>query len=97
MADRSYSVSVDALTGKIVGFHDGNGSPAVILPDSKGIVSADTAKAEFLKHLPLHLTYIWPEYLNQKAPAPYMVYLPASRSGWEYIDAFTGKTVTPES
>ena len=96
VTDRYYSVTVDLLTGKIVSFYDGSGSPAVILPNSKGIVSADMAKAEYLRRHPLRLTYIWPEYFGQKAPAPYLVYLPASGTGWEYIDAFSGKTVAPE-
>ncbi len=95
VSDRYYSVQIDAITGKITSFHGSNGQAAVALPDSKVVVTAEAAKAEFLKHHPLRLAYIWPEYFDQKAPAPYLVYLP-SFTTWDYIDAFTGKTVVVE-
>ncbi|MDD2422157.1 MAG: hypothetical protein PHU78_08480 [Heliobacteriaceae bacterium] len=95
VSDRYYGVQVDAVTGKVSGFNSNNGRATTVLPDSKGVVTAGAAKAEYLKNHPLRLVYIWPEYFNQKAPAPYLLYLPSFMSG-EYIDAFTGKTVTVE-
>jgi len=95
--DRSYSVTVDGLTGRITAFYDGNSSSAVALPDSKNVVTAEAAKAEFLKSHPLRLVYLWPEYSGQKAPRPLLVYMPDYGVSWGgYIDAFTGKTVTVE-
>ncbi|MDD2422029.1 MAG: DUF4901 domain-containing protein [Heliobacteriaceae bacterium] len=94
VSDRYYNVQVDAITGKVAGFHC-NGRATVALPDSKGVVTAEAAKAEYLKNHPLNLAYMWPEYFDQKAPAPYLIYYPSFMSG-DYIDAFTGKTVVVE-
>ena len=96
VSDRSYSVTVDGLTGRITGFYDGNSSSSVALPDSKDVVTAEAAKAEFLKSQPLRLVYLWPEYSGQKAPKPLLVYLPDYGVSWGYIDALTGKMVTVE-
>lgn len=94
--DRACSVQVDALSGKIVGFHNGISGAPVPLPDNRNVVPAETAKAEFLKQHPLKLAYIWPEYFDQKAPSPYLVYIPVPGPDF-YVDAFTGKTVQPEN
>jgi len=96
--DRAYSAQVDALTGKIVGFYTGKSvssitKPDVALPDNRNVVSPEAAKAEFLQQHPLKLVYIWPEYFNQKAPAPWLVYILGPGAGY-FVDAFTGKTVT---
>ncbi|BAF59738.1 hypothetical protein PTH_1557 [Pelotomaculum thermopropionicum SI] len=96
VSDRSYSVTVDGLTGRITAFYDGNSSSAVALPDSKNVVTAEAAKAEFLKSHPLRLFYLWPEYFGQKAPNPLLVYMPDYGGSWGYIDALTGKTVRVE-
>jgi len=77
----AYSAQVDALTGKIVGFYTGKSvssmtPPEAPLPDNRNVVSPEAAKAEFLQQHPLKLVYIWPEYFNQKAPAPWLVYIP---------------------
>lgn len=95
VSDRSYSVQVDAFTGKVTGFNDGSGSTPATLPDSKDVVTVGAAKAEFLKHHPLRLVYIWPEYLDQKGPAPRLAYMPTFGE-WDYIDALTGKTMVVE-
>ncbi|OAT85023.1 YcdB/YcdC domain-containing protein [Desulfotomaculum copahuensis] len=94
VVDSGYAIQVDAITGKIIGFNDGFRGTSVALPDNKNVVSAETAKAEFLKQHPLQLVYIWPEFFGQRGPSPELVYIPAFGSGWDYIDAFTGKTVT---
>jgi hypothetical protein len=94
--DRAFSVQVDALSGKIVGFHNGISGPPVPLPDNRNVVPVETAKAEFLKQHPLKLVYLWPEYYDQKAPSPYLVYIPDPGPDF-YVDAFTGKTVQPEN
>ncbi|MEW5899668.1 MAG: YcdB/YcdC domain-containing protein, partial [Bacillota bacterium] len=85
--DRACSVQVDALTGKIVGFYCGISGSPVPLPDNHNVVPAETAKAEFLKQHPLKLFYIWPEYFDQKAPSPWLVYIPDPGFSWGgYID-----------
>ena len=94
--DRGCSVQVDALTGKIIAFYNGISGPPVPLPDNRNVVPAETAKAEFLKQHPLKLVYLWPEYFDQKAPSPYLVYIPDPGPDF-YVDAFTGKTVQPEN
>ncbi len=96
VSDSSYSVTVDGLTGKITSFVDVNSASSVTLPDSKNIVTAEAAKAEYLKSKTLNLVYLWPEYYNQKAPKPYLIYIPENAVSWEYIDAFTGKMVIVE-
>jgi hypothetical protein len=96
VSDRSYSVTVDGLTGRITAFHDQNSSLPVTLPDSEGIVTAEAAKAEFLQSHPLRLVYSQPEYYDQKAPRPFLVYMPDNSGSMNYIDALTGKTVTVE-
>ena len=95
VADSSHIVRVDALTGKVTEFGIGSRNASVTLPDSSDAVTADVAKAEYLKRHPLRLVYIWPEYYEQKAPSPQMVYLPVS-GDLGYIDALTGKTVVLE-
>jgi len=97
VSDCSYSVTVDGLTGRVTGFHDENSSSSVTLPDSKGAVTAEAAKAEFLKSHPLRLVYLWPEYCGQKAPEPLLVYMPDYGLSRGYIDALTGKTVMVEN
>ncbi|MEW6275919.1 MAG: YcdB/YcdC domain-containing protein [Bacillota bacterium] len=94
--DRACTVQVDALTGKIIAFYNGISGPPVSLPDNRNVVPAETAKAEFLKQHPLKLVYIWPEYFDQKAPSPYLVYIPVPGPDF-YVDAFTGKTAQPEN
>jgi len=90
-----YPIQFRELQGGDAG--EKSGSP-VPLPDNRNVVPAETAKAEFLKQHPLKLFYIWPEYYGQKAPSPYLVYIPDHGSNWGgYIDAFTGQTVKPEN
>ncbi|MCG9968918.1 DUF4901 domain-containing protein [Pelotomaculum terephthalicicum JT] len=96
VSDRYNYVTVDGLTGRITAYSSGNGSSSVNLPDSGNVVTAEAAKAEFLKSQPLRLVYVWPEYFGQKAPKPLLVYLPDYSYGGKYIDALTGKTVTLE-
>jgi len=101
--DRAYSVRVDALTGKIVGFYNGKGVssvtlPNVALPDNRNVAPVETAKAEFLKQHPPKLVYLWPEYFGQKAPSPVLLYIPKPGIGSGFfVDAFTGKTVKPDN
>jgi len=96
VSDRYNYVTVDGLTGRITAYSSGNSSSSLTLPDSGNVVTAEAAKAEFLKSLPLRLVYVWPEYFGQKAPKPLLVYLPDYSYGGKYIDALTGKTVTLE-
>lgn len=96
VSDRSFLVRVDALTGAVLGFANQNRAPQVVLPENKGVVPAEAARDEFLKRNPLTLYYLWPEYFEQKAPAPYLVFMPEQGEAWSYIDAFTGKTVLVE-
>lgn len=96
VSDRGYNVTVDGLAGRVTSFYDSNSSTSVALPDKKDVVTIEAAKAEFLQNHPLRLVYYWPEYFGQKTPRSYLVYMPDYGASMEYIDAFTGKTVTVE-
>ncbi|MGC5324834.1 YcdB/YcdC domain-containing protein [Brevibacillus sp. SYSU BS000544] len=94
--ERRYFVRVDAITGDVIGF----GVPQqdvfkTKLPDNKNIITADEAAKTFLKENPLRLTYTWPEYNNQLAPAPLLVYSPQYVGYPGYVDALTGKINSP--
>lgn len=93
VSDGGYFVSVNNLTGEVVGYAKGGLDPSVRLSDKQGIVTAEVAKAEYLKTHPLYLTYFWPEWFGQRAPAPYLVYMPKPQRGVTYIDALTGQSV----
>ncbi|QOS98325.1 peptidase [Brevibacterium sp. JNUCC-42] len=90
VADRVYSVQVDALTGKIIGFHFELQDTAT-LPDSKKVITAEQAKKAFVKSHPMKLSYLWPEYENQMAPAPLLVYVISHPRDGSFIDALTGE------
>ncbi|GAX90832.1 YcdB/YcdC domain-containing protein [Effusibacillus lacus] len=93
--DRSFSVQVDGVTGKVAGFalQSAAVEDEVKLPDNQNVVSVESAKQEFLRQHPLQLVYIWPDYRGQIAPEPVLVYIPADTAVFEYIDAFSGKTM----
>ncbi|NGQ94486.1 hypothetical protein G3578_04745 [Brevibacillus sp. SYP-B805] len=88
----SYFLTIDARTGKVVGFFMNTDSKKVTLPANKGTVSPQKAADAYLKHRPLELVYIWPQYDGQRAPKPLLVYVPQDNP-YGYIDAFTGKVV----
>lgn len=90
---RYYSVSVDGESGKILGFHLGEANQAQDLPDSKGVISQEVAKEAFLKHFALELAYVWPEYFDQKASEPMLIYMPKMGPYFSWIDAKTGEPV----
>ncbi|AYK05989.1 YcdB/YcdC domain-containing protein [Brevibacillus laterosporus] len=90
VADKAYSVQVDALTGKIIGFHFGLQKEAA-LPDSKKIITAEQAKKAFVASHPVKLSYLWPQYEDQMAPAPLLVYILSQPSDSYFIDALTGE------
>ncbi|ABO49137.1 hypothetical protein Dred_0595 [Desulforamulus reducens MI-1] len=94
--DSNYSVVIDQTNGKVVQFSLQAMDPSVTLPDAQRVVAAEAAKQEYLKNNPLQLAYIWPEWHEQKGPAPYLVYMPYISVGWSYIDALIGKTIVVE-
>ncbi|MBC9782892.1 hypothetical protein H1S01_00020 [Heliobacterium chlorum] len=88
----SYFVEIDGITGKVCGFSNPVSSPAA-LPNRTGIITPEKAKAEFIKHTSLKLTYFWPRYYNLFAPNPKLVYMLERKEGLVGIDAKTGETV----
>ncbi|MBO8164339.1 MAG: hypothetical protein H0Z34_11560 [Brevibacillus sp.] len=97
--DRSYAVSIDTVTGDVVGL---TLSPKleeeIAFPDSKTAVSAEEAANALLKEHPLRLVYIWPEFAGQRAPKPFLVYELYYTAGLGgYLDATTGKWVEADS
>ncbi|GEN34900.1 YcdB/YcdC domain-containing protein [Aneurinibacillus danicus] len=91
--DRSYQVTVDKQTGKVVGFSLAVPKEKLELPDAKNIVTKTQAVTMFLKNEALKLQYIWPQYMNQRAPAPILVYGWDNSKGYGYVDATTGEYV----
>ncbi|MZP29173.1 hypothetical protein GTO91_05540 [Heliobacterium undosum] len=69
----NWSVSVEKATGKVVSFHY---HPVDFdkVPSKEGIVSPETAKNAFVKTVNMRLMYHWPQYFNQRAPEPVLVY-----------------------
>ncbi|WP_047153440.1 YcdB/YcdC domain-containing protein [Aneurinibacillus tyrosinisolvens] len=91
--DRSYQVSINKQTGKVVAFSLAAPKEKLNLPDSKNIVTKEQAIESFLKNEPLKLQYLWPAYFDQMAPAPVLVYGRNFKEGHGYVDAITGEYV----
>ncbi|MBM7866254.1 hypothetical protein GTO89_07875 [Heliobacterium gestii] len=86
-----WSVFIDKRTGNVSGFN----YQAVDfdqLPVKSGLISPEQAKAASLAKVDLRLVYIWPDYLDQKAPRPVLVYKPEYRQRG-VIDARSGKFI----
>ncbi|WP_094700104.1 YcdB/YcdC domain-containing protein [Brevibacillus laterosporus] len=90
VADKAYSVQIDAITGKVVGFHFALQTEAT-LPDSKKIITAEQAKKALVASHPMKLSYLWPQYEDQRAPAPSLVYVLSYSRNVSLIDALTGE------
>ncbi|MTV48549.1 hypothetical protein GJ688_06080 [Heliobacillus mobilis] len=88
----SYFVEIDGITGNVSGFSNPDSSPTA-LPNLTGIITPEKAKAEFIKHTSLNLTYFWPRYYNLFAPNPKLVYMQERTEGLIGIDAKTGEPV----
>ncbi|KIV50620.1 hypothetical protein AM501_08980 [Aneurinibacillus migulanus] len=88
--DHIYQVDIDKQTGKVVSFYLSNPSEKVELPDSQNIVTKEQALSTFINHKPLKLKYIWPSYMDQQAPAPFLVYVWDNLNESGYVDALTG-------
>ncbi|WP_232697645.1 DUF4901 domain-containing protein [Brevibacillus daliensis] len=93
IADKSYSVQVDGVSGKVNGYYFNTNDKDVKLPDNKNLASVEEAKKAYVKAHSLELAYVWPEYHDQKAPAPLLVYVPSNQANGTVIDATTGKPV----
>ncbi|MED0674461.1 YcdB/YcdC domain-containing protein [Aneurinibacillus thermoaerophilus] len=92
--DRSYSVTVDKRTGKVSGFSFAAPRDELNLPDAQNIVTKEQALKTFLKNKPLKLQYIWPRYMDQRAPSPILIYAWGHSEEYGYVDALTGQYVT---
>jgi hypothetical protein len=91
---RSYSVTVDATTGKITSFSLAPHKEKLNLPMPKGIVSKEKAAESFLQNKKLKLEYMWPSYFGQNGPAPILTYTwNNSEDTVDYVDAFTGNYI----
>ncbi|MED4729298.1 hypothetical protein P9597_14320 [Aneurinibacillus migulanus] len=91
--DRTYQVSVDNQTGNIVSFSLTTPKDKLDLPDSKDIVTKEQALEAFLKNKSPKLQYVWPQYFDQRAPAPILVYAWDYSEGYGYVDALTGQYI----
>lgn len=92
--DQYYSVELDTATGELTSLFLPFGTVGN-LPDNRNTVSAEEAKTEFLRSHPLQLVYVWPEFFSQAAPEGQLRYeIDPLYQTFQYIDAFTGKTVT---
>lgn len=87
--DRLYSITLDLADGSISNIRiPGASTP---LPDHQKIISSEAAARSHLAKYPLRLYYIWPEYRGQQAPAPVLLYIPASIDAESYVDAISGE------
>ncbi|MBM7866255.1 hypothetical protein GTO89_07870 [Heliobacterium gestii] len=86
-----WHVSIDKASGKVWAF---TYMPldADKLPANSGLISPEAAKAAFLNNLDLKLVYSWPQFFDQRAPKPMLVYmLDYQKAG--VIDAKSGKII----
>ncbi|ABZ83731.1 hypothetical protein HM1_0829 [Heliomicrobium modesticaldum Ice1] len=86
-----WHVSVDKATGTVWSF---TYFPVDFdkLPSKRGLLSPEAAKERYLKNLDMKEVYLWPEFFNQRAPKPQLVYMPAYETAG-VIDAKTGKPI----
>ncbi len=91
--DRTYHISVDNQTGNITSFSLATPKDKLDLPDSKNIITKDQALEAFLKNKSPKLQYVWPQYFDQRAPAPILVYAWDYSEGFGYVDALTGEYI----
>ncbi|BAU29026.1 hypothetical protein DFP93_103126 [Aneurinibacillus soli] len=92
--DRSYIVTVDAVTGKVISFSIVPYKEKLSLPVPEGIVSKEKATESFLQNKKLKLEYLWPSYFGQDGPAPILTYRwEHFENAIDYVDAFTGNYV----
>ncbi|NMF01174.1 YcdB/YcdC domain-containing protein [Aneurinibacillus aneurinilyticus] len=91
--DRTYHISVDNQTGNITSFSLATPKDKLDLPDSKNIITKDQALEAFLKNKSPKLQYVWPQYFDQRAPAPILVYAWDYSEGYGYVDALTGEYI----
>ncbi|MBN6185525.1 hypothetical protein JQN58_00820 [Aneurinibacillus sp. BA2021] len=92
--DRSYHVGVDKQTGNVTSFSLAEPKTKLDLPDAASLVTKEEALHTLLANKSLQLQYVWPQYFEQQAPAPILVYgpaIPVESSG--YVDAKTGAYV----
>lgn len=92
--DRSYQVGIDKHTGKVTSFSLAAPKTKLELPDSVSRVTSEEALSTLLAHKSLRLQYIWPQYFEQQAPSPILVYGPDNPTeSFGYVDAKTGAYV----
>lgn len=92
VAFSGYMVEVDPRTGKIRELYLNNEDDLTSLPDNKNTVSPGKAAESYLDYSPLQLTYVWPRYMDQKAPKPFLLYYLSDKQ-YRYIDAYTGEVI----
>lgn len=91
---RSYSVSVDRQTGKVIGLGFSMKGNDRELPDSSKVVSKQEAAKEIVSKNPLQLVYLWTFVDGKKQQTPQLVYLSTIDNQWQgYSDATTGQFV----
>ncbi|WP_232695907.1 YcdB/YcdC domain-containing protein [Brevibacillus daliensis] len=96
--DEAYMVSVDPSTGKVDRFYNRTGmKKKVTLPDKQNVVPVQTAVEEYLRVLPLQLTYTIKGVERENLEEPMLIYIPTSDKAhankYIHIDAVTGKAV----
>lgn len=72
LIDQAYSVDVDAVTGKVVGFSGDFAKEKGPVAAKQSELSAAKAASQYLKNHPPQLVYIWPSGHD----APLLVYMP---------------------
>ncbi len=88
--DRKYYLTVSATTGKLTSYTPVMPSEKVALPEKKPAITIEQAAHVYEQNVPLTLSYIWPYYYGQRAPAPILVYEVDESAGYHYVNAITG-------
>ncbi|GAA3411575.1 YcdB/YcdC domain-containing protein [Paenibacillus hodogayensis] len=87
--DQYYKVGIDKQSGAVVSYFAYNHTESPLsLKEPQGFVGAKPAAAEYVKHNPYELKYVYPTVDGQVSDKPVLVYRINTDS---YVDAHTGK------
>ncbi|MCR8979548.1 PepSY domain-containing protein [Brevibacillus laterosporus] len=93
--NRSYSVTLDAKTEKVIGLNLGYGVQGTTsLPDKSKAITSDVAATIYLKERPLSLVYVMLMDKKQQIAVPHLVYqIYYHDTPRLYVDAITGEVI----
>ncbi|MEJ8547432.1 YcdB/YcdC domain-containing protein [Brevibacillus borstelensis] len=87
---QAYRVTVNAATGEITGLSLNTTDGTETFANASKVVSPDAAAAEYVKHRPFILQYVYPQANGKTQSTPVLVYTPENMDQGGKIDALTG-------